>query len=403
MTDFSELTSNAVARNKGSLIRELLKLLRDPEIISFAGGLPDPAFFPADTISELYAKVLRNHPQAALQYGETEGARFFIAQLIKSLKENENIDIKEDQILVTSASQQALDLIGKAFINEGDDIVVARPSYLGALQAFNVYGANFNGVESDNDGVIPDSLNTVLDGIAARGKKCKFVYLVPDFQNPTGTTIPLRRRLEILEIVKKHKTILIEDSPYREIRFRGEAPETFFKLDKGEGNVVTLFTLSKTFAPGLRLGYIIGAGEILRSFVLLKQSMDLCTPPINQLVAAEYMAAGHLKPHVQKIVEAYRAKLAVMIKAFEDYMPEGVTWTHPEGGLFLWITVPEYMDLVDLFPKAVEKKVAYVVGTAFYYDESVRNTMRINFSYCSHEQIVEGVKRLAEMIKENMR
>lgn len=402
MTDYQNLLSDAVKRNKGSIIRELLKLVSNPDIISFAGGLPDPASFPAEKIKEIYGAVLEKYSVKALQYGETEGVDIFIKEIIKMLKATEDIDINEKQVQVISASQQGLDMIAKLFLNAGDDIVVTHPSYLGALQAFNVYGAKFHGAESDDNGVIPAGIEEKLKEIQAAGRKCKFVYLVPDFQNPTGTTIPEARRVEILNIIKKYNTVLIEDSPYREIRFRGVAPKTFFKLDSNEGNVITLFTFSKTFAPGLRLGFITGSEQIIRTLCLLKQSMDLCTPPINQYVAAEYMAQGLLPGHIKSVAEMYKNKLDIMLKALEEHMPAGVTWTRPEGGLFLWITAPKHMDMVALFPKAVEKKVAYVVGTAFYYDESVRNTMRINFSYSSPEQIVEGIKRLGELFKENI-
>jgi 2-aminoadipate transaminase len=338
-----------------------------------------------------------------LQYGATEGCKPLKQEIIKNLKAVENFDIAEEELLITSASQQALDMVGKLFVNPGDNILVTNPSYLGALQAFAVYGAKMDGIDSDDNGAIPASLEEKLAALKKQGKVCKFVYLVPDFQNPTGTTIPQERRVEILNILKKYGVILIEDSPYREIRFEGKAPDTFYKLDNGEGNVVGLYTFSKTFVPGLRLGYIVANKDLISRFVVLKQSMDLCTPAVNQLVAAEFMKEGLLAPHVKKIVEVYRKKRDAMLEALKKYMPEGVTWTRPEGGLFLWVEAPKNIDLDAMFPKAAAAGVAYVVGSAFYYDGSVKNAMRLNFSYATFDEIEKGVKRLGEVLKEEMK
>lgn len=402
MKDYSKIFSDVKNRAKGSVIRELLKLTHNPELISFAGGMPDPHKFPADKIKEIYCSILDNNATKALQYGETEGVKTLKEEWIKNLKTVEGLDIKMEQMLITSASQQALDMVGKAFVNPGDKVLVTNPTYLGALQAFGVYGADMEGFDSDDNGAIPEALESKLEEFKKKGVLCKFVYLVPDFQNPTGTTIPQERRVKILEILKKYNVLLIEDSPYREIRFEGKAPDTFLKLDKGEGNVLTLFTMSKTFVPGLRLGAIVGPEELIKFMVTLKQSMDLCTPPINQMVAGEYMKQGLLANHIKGIIELYKKKRDLMLETLEKEMPKGVTWTKPEGGLFLWVTLPKHMDTVAMFPKAIEKNVAYVIGSAFYYDGSVKNDMRLNFSYASEDEIKKGVKRLAEAIKESM-
>ena len=400
MKDYSHLYSDVTKRAKASAIRELLKVTAMPDVISFAGGLPDPKAFPSKDINKMFAVVLEKSPYAALQYGPTEGSARLKTELIKWLKESEKIDVHQDNLLVTCASQQALDMMGRLFINPGDNIVVTNPSYLGALQAFQSYDAHMVGADSDGDGVIPESLEKCLREIKAAGKTCKFVYLVPDFLNPTGITIPQERRLQILEIIKKYGTVLLEDSPYRAVRFEGKAPDTFYHLDEGKGNVITLFTFSKVFVPGFRLGYIAAPEEIIRKLVVLKQSMDLCTSEVLQLAAAEYVAGGYLAPHIKHVVSIYKIKRDYMLAALKKYMPAGVKWTEPDGGLFLWVECPKHIDTEKMFETALKNKVAYVVGSAFYHDGSVKNNMRLNFSYATHEEIDEGIKRLAAAIND---
>ena len=400
--NYNELFSQVVSRSKASAIRELLKVIAHPDIISFAGGLPDPDLFPTKEITDIMHDVLTTSPKQALQYGTTEGSLFLRQELVKLLKETEHISATPDNMMVVSASQQALDMTARLFVNPGDSIITASPTYLGALQAFQVAGADIVGAQSDECGVLAEDLETQLARLQAQGKKCKFVYLVPDFQNPTGTTIPEERRLKILEIVKKYNTFILEDSPYREVRFEGTAARTFYALDEGKGNVITMFTFSKVFVPGFRLGFILGPEEIIRKYVILKQAMDLCTSPILQLAAAEYLKRGLLLAHVKQIIAVYRAKRDLMLKTLAELMPNGVSWTRPEGGLFLWLTLPKHLNATELLPKAIENKVAFVAGVDFYPQGNVFNDMRLNFSYSTPEQIVEGLKRLAQTIKENL-
>lgn len=400
--NYNELYSHVVRRSKASAIRELLKVISRPEIISFAGGLPDPDLFPVNEVAGIMNQVVLEHPKESLQYGTTEGQDKLKTELIKLLQETESISAKAEQLLVVSASQQALDMAARIFVNPGDCIITAAPTYLGALQAFTVAGADIIGAESDGQGIIAQDLEKKLAALKAQGKQCKFVYLVPDFQNPTGTTIPENRRIEILEIVKKYNTFILEDSPYRQVRFEGKAPATFYALDKGQGNVITLFTFSKIFVPGFRLGYILGPEEVIRKFVILKQAMDLCTSPTLQLATAEYLRSGRLQAHIQKLISVYRQKRDLMLKTLSEVMPEGITWTHPEGGLFLWLTLPKHLNASELLHKAIENKVAFVAGVDFYPSLDVKNDMRLNFSYSTPEKIVEGLKRLAQTIKENM-
>lgn len=400
--NYNELFSRAIRRSKASAIRELLKVTAMPDIISFAGGLPAPELFPSEEVADVIATVMKNSSKEALQYGTTEGQNFFKTEIIKMLKETENISVEPSNILIVSAAQQALDMTARMFINEGDAIIAPRPTYLGALQAFQAAGADLIGADSDENGVIPADIERKLAQLHEQGRQCKFIYVVPDFQNPSGTTVPEERRLQILELAKKYHTFVLEDSPYRQVRFEGKTQRTFYELDKGQGNVLTMFTFSKVFVPGFRLGFIIGPKEVIAKFVILKQAMDLCSSPFLQLATAEYLRRGLLKKHIQEMISCYREKRDLMIKTLKEYMPQGVTWTHPEGGLFLWLTLPKHMNATELLPKSIEKKVSFVAGVDFYPECNVYNDIRLNFSYPSHEQIVEGLKRLAQAIKENM-
>ncbi len=400
--NYNHLFSSVVSRSKASAIRELLKVISRPGIISFAGGLPDPALFPTQEIQHIFDDILTTNAKEALQYGSTEGQDKLKQELVRLVKETENISITPEQILVVSASQQALDMSARMFVNPGDSIITACPTYLGALQAFQVAGADILGVASDHDGVLVDDLKAKLDLLKQQGKPCKFIYLVPDFQNPTGTTIPQDRREQILALAKEYNTFILEDSPYRQVRFEGTAPKTFYELDGGQGNVITLFTFSKIFVPGFRLGFIVGPEDVIRKFVILKQAMDLCSSPTLQLATAEFLRRGLLQNHIQRMIEVYRQKRDLMIKTLQECMPEGVSWTHPQGGLFLWLTLPKHMDATQLLPKAIENKVAYVAGVDFYPDGNVFNDVRLNFSYSTPEQMVEGLKRLAQTIKDNL-
>lgn len=398
--NYNELFSQVVYRSKASAIRELLKVIARPDIISFAGGLPDPELFPTRDVSAIMQDVLDESPKAALQYGTTEGFLALRQELVKLLKETEGITATPDQLVMVSASQQALDMTARLFVNPGDPIITACPTYLGALQAFHVAGAHIIGAASDDYGILAEDLEAKLARLKAAGKTCKFIYLVPDFQNPTGTTIPEERRVKILEIAKKYHTFILEDSPYRQVRFEGESPRTFYALDNGQGNVITMFTFSKVFVPGFRLGFIVGPEEVIRKYVILKQAMDLCTSPILQLATYEYLRRGLLMEHIKKIIASYREKRDLMLKTLAEYMPKEVSWTRPEGGLFLWLTLPKHVNATELLPKAIENKVAYVAGVDFYPDANVFNDMRLNFSYPTKEQMVEGLKRLAQTIKE---
>ena len=401
VSDLQSILSDAARGMKKSAIRELLKLTKDPEIISFAGGLPAPETFPIEELVEITNEVLREDGPKALQYGSTEGddkLRELIAELYKKM----GFDISIENVMITTASQQGLDLLAKIFINRGDKILVGLPSYLGGLQAFKAYGAELVGIEFDESGMRSDDLETKLAELKTTNDLPKFIYIIPDFQNPAGVTMPEKRRKEIIEIARKYDVLIIEDSPYKEIRFEGEHQESLYTLE-GRGQVINFGTFSKIFVPGFRIGWIIAYPEIIDKFVKAKQATDLCTSPFVQKIAAKYMEKGCFEINLNKTIQLYKEKKDIMMKAFEKYMPEGVTWTKPEGGLFLFITLPDYMDSEVLFQKAIKKKVAFVVGHAFYCNGKGRNTMRINFSYVPKELNEIGVKRLAEVIKAEMK
>ena len=401
VSNLQNIISEAAKGMKKSAIRELLKLTKDPEIISFAGGLPAPETFPIEELVEITSEVLREDGEKALQYGSTEGDDN-LRELIVELYKKMGFDITLENVMITTASQQGLDLLAKIFIDRGDKVLVGLPSYLGGLQAFKAYGADLLGIEFDEHGMRSDDLEAKLAELKAANDLPKFVYIIPDFQNPAGVTMPEKRRKEIIEIARKYDILIIEDSPYKEIRFEGEHQESLYALE-GNGQVINFGTFSKIFVPGLRIGWIIAHPEIIDRFVKAKQATDLCTSPFVQKIAAKYMEKGYFEANLKKTIQLYKEKKDIMMKAFEKYMPEGVTWTKPEGGLFLFITLPEYMDSEVLFKKAIEKKVAFVIGHAFYCNGKGRNTMRINFSYVPKEISEIGVKRLAEVIKAEMR
>ncbi len=391
---FSDMSKRA----KKSAIRELLKLTKEPGIISFAGGLPAPETFPVEELREVTDEVLKKEAAFSLQYGTTEGDDLLREQLVKRYQEM-GLKITKENLVITTASQQSLDFLGRVFINKGDKVIVEFPSYLGALQAFNAFGASPIGIPSDEHGMDPKLLEAKLAELAANGEQVKFMYIIPDFQNPSGVTMPEFRRKEIIEIAHKYHVLIVEDSPYRELRFEGEAQPTIYQLDK-EGTTITLGTFSKIFVPGFRIGWVIADPKIIDKFVTTKQSVDLCTPPFVQRIAARYMEKGLFSTKLGDIIKLYKHKKDLMMDCFEKYLPEGVKWTNPEGGLFLFVYLPEHMDAEKLFKIAIANKVAFVLGTVFYCDGSGKNTLRINFSYCSDEQIVEGVKRLGQAIRE---
>ena len=401
MEDLSEFYSASARVMSRSLIRELLKLTRAKNIISFAGGLPDPSTFPVDELKAITLAVLDREPQLALQYGPTEGDARLRDELVRWMAKD-GITVTRDQILITIGSQQGLDIVGRVFLDPGDVVIVERPSYMAALQVFRSYRAEMVGVEQDDDGLRPERLEETLASLARSGKRVKLLYAVPDFQNPSGVTLSGPRRQAVLDLARAHHLLVLEDSPYRELRFEGTAPPPLAALDR-DGRVIYLSTFSKTLCPGMRIAWIAARGEIIQSFVTAKQGMDLCCPAFTQAIAAEFCARGHLPERIPRITALYRRKRDVMLGALAREMPDGVTWTRPAGGLFLWVRLPEGMDAEQLLRPAVEEEgVAYVAGSGFHADGGGKNTLRLNFSFPSEANIDEGIRRLARLVRRRL-
>jgi 2-aminoadipate transaminase len=391
---------------KSSAIRELLKLTQRPEVISFAGGLPAAELFPIERFKDACNNVLSNQGAEALQYGPTEGYKP-LREMIAHNLQRYGILATADNVLLTSGSQQALDLIAKLLINRGDRILVEAPTYLGALQAFNVFGAEYVTVPIDHDGLRTECLEDALRSGP------KFMYILPNFQNPGGTTMSLERRIELVSLANKYGVPLIEDDPYGQLRYEGEHLPPLVMLDREHharddhyqlGNVIYLSTFSKTLAPGIRLGWIVAPPDVISKLVQLKQGADLHTSTFNQMITYEVAKDGFIDQHVRTIRKVYGERRDVMLKSLEEFFPEEVTWTHPAGGLFLWVTLPEGMDCHQLFKVAVKNDVAFVPGDCFFTGEGEgKLNMRLNFSYTNPEQIREGIRRLSIAIKAQMK
>jgi 2-aminoadipate transaminase len=392
---------------KSSAIRELLKVTQRPEVISFGGGLPAPDVFPVQRFEQACHKVLAEHGAMALQYGTTEGYQPLREMIARNLARY-GIIATADNVLITSGSQQALDLIGKLLINRGDRILVEAPTYLGALQAFGVYGAQYVPVPVDDDGLETEQLDSSLRAGP------KFMYVLPNFQNPSGVTLSEGRRHRLILLADKYGIPIVEDDPYGQLRYEGEHIAPLVVLDRENvrrdngftlGNVIYLSTFSKTLAPGIRLAWIVAPQDVIGKLVQLKQAADLHTSTFSQYVAYEVARDGFLDQHVKLIRQVYRERRDAMLKALDDYFPHEVTWTHPKGGLFLWVTMPRGTDSQALFRAALAEDVAFVTGDCFYpnNDQEGGRHMRLNFSHSQPEQIREGIRRLSVAVKMQVR
>lgn len=378
---------------KSSRIRELLKLTEQPDIISFAGGLPAPEHFPVQAITEISINILKSSGAQALQYATTEGylpLREFITKLI----ERSGIKAVPDDILITSGSQQGLSLSGELFLNPGDVVICEKPTYLGALNAFNAYQPKYAEINMDEEGMIIEEVEKAL----AENPKAKFIYTVPDFQNPTGRTISLKRRKKLVKLAAQYHVPIIEDNPYGALRFMGENQPAIKHFDE-EGWVIYLGTLSKIFCPGLRIGWICAAPEILREYNILKQGADLHSNTLGQMEAAEFMLNYDIEAHIAKIKETYLKRRQLMLDTMKAEFPASCKFTKPEGGLFTWVELPEGTDATEVLALALKEKVAFVPGEDFFANEPSRNYMRLNYSNASEENIITGVKRLAKVLK----
>ena len=386
---------------RASEIRELLKWATEPGVISFGGGMPDPRYFPYDDIREITDYIIREKGDKAFQYTKTEGVDELKEEILKFMaKRGTKVD-NINQILVTSGSQQALEILARIFMDPGDLVVVELPTYLAAIQAFRVYEPTFVGIPMDDNGMRTDILEEKLKKIYSEGKSVKLVYTVPTCQNPAGITMSNDRRKHLLELASKYDFLIIEDDPYSYFLFEKIDFRSIKSMDT-EGRVIYLSTFSKILIPGLRLGWSVASEEIITKMALAKQAIDLCSPAFCQYIAAEALKRGVVDKQIPLIKKVYKNKRDLMLEALEKYFPEGCRWTRPVGGMFIFAYLPEKIDTSLMLEKAKQKKVAYVPGRSFFVDGSGWNTMRLNFTFVNEEKIEEGIRRLAELIKEEL-
>lgn len=383
---------------KGSEIRELLKLTSQPDILSFAGGMPAPELFPVDEMIVASKTVLEESGRVALQYASTEGFPRLRQQIADRMLAKNNIHTDADHILVTSGSQQGLDFSARVFLNKGDVVLLESPSYLGAVNAFKACEPTFVEVPTDNGGMIMAELEKIL----ATTKNVKMIYVIPDFQNPTGRTWDLERRHQFMEIINKYEIPVVEDNPYGELRFEGDYLPALKSLDT-KGLVIYLGTFSKILAPGYRLGWVCAADEILAKYNFMEQAASLQASTIGQMETAKWIDMFDLDGHVNQIREVYKKRRTVMLDTLEKELPKCCSYTHPVGGLFAWVVLPEYMNAKELATKCLEKKVAFVPGGSFFPNGGHENTLRLNYSCMPEEKIVKGITLLCQTIKENLK
>ncbi len=400
MADVNRLYSDRAGKMRKSEIRELLKVTQDPEIISFAGGLPNPQSFPIDDLESVISSVLRQHGKTALQYGTTQGLR----ELRESIAERsckDGMNATTDDIIIVSGSQQGLDTVGKVFLNPGDTAIVGSPSYLGGINAFRSYESNLTGIPLDKDGMRIDLLEEKIKALLKDEIEPKFIYVIPTFQNPAGVIMPESRRKKLIDIANEYDLVIVEDDPYGKLRFDIDHVKPIKAFDD-EGRVIFLSTFSKILAPGFRLAWVVASDELKRKMIICKQALDLCTNTFTQFIADEFIRNGSLDLHIMKICEMYKPKRDIMMDSMEKYFPTGYVCNKPKGGMFAWATLPQGIDTETMFLDAIKAKVAYVHGKAFHVDGGGGRSMRLNFSYASNDQIKEGIKRLGAVIQKKL-
>lgn len=380
---------------KASEIREILKVAERPEYISFAGGLPAPELFPVEEIKEVCRIVLEEEGAKALQYSATEGYAPLRQWIAQRMNQRLGTSFDSENILITHGSQQALDLTGKVFLDEGDIVLCESPTYLAAISAFRAYGCEFAEVPTDDEGMVPEELDRILENT----KRVKLIYIIPDFQNPTGRTWSLERRKYLVEAATKHNVMIIEDNPYGELRFEGENLPSVKSFDQA-GSVLCYGTFSKTFCPGYRIGWVAGEKSVIEKYVLVKQGTDLQSNTLAQREIAKYLELYDIDEHIAIIREVYKRRKTIMVQAMEKEFPDGVTFTRPQGGLFAWVELPANVNARDVLEKSLEKRVAFVPGGSFFPNGGKENTFRVNYSNMPEERIIEGIKYLGETLKQ---
>ena len=392
MPDYNNIFSQDVASFFRSPVRDIFKKVDLNSIYSFAGGYPSAETFPLESIRQTMSEVIDKYGGKAFQYGATQG----VQELREAVAKRYGVAV--DRVQITSSSQQGIDVCTRILINPGDVILTSSPSYLGALQSFSSYRAKIVGISHNAD--IQEYKSAFVSEIkkaAEEGRTVKFLYMIPDFQNPSGESLTLEERKMLADLAEEYGFLIVEDSPYRELRYEGEHIPTIYSL--APDRVIHLGSFSKIFAPGFRLGWAIAHPDILDKIYVCKQSLDLCPPIFDQYVAAEFLESGRLDENLKKSVLLYKEKRDLLLSLLDEYMPEGVKWTRPEGGLFLFLTLPEGFDAVAFYDQALSAGVAYVAGEFFHPDRSGKNTMRLNFSFMSPEKIIAGIRLLAELLK----
>ena len=384
--------SQRAQKLQSSVIREILKVTMRPEIISFAGGLPSPATFPIDQMRAAFDKVLDSHGKVALQYGPTDGYAPLREWIANSLS-TDGAKIMPDQVMMTSGSQQGLDLLGKVLIDEGSKVLVETPSYLGALQAFSVYGPEFGSVPTDDHGLVPEA-------VAEVGHGARLLYALPNFQNPTGRTLSVERRVQLVETCARMGLPLIEDDPYGALSYKGEPLPKMLTMNPG--GVIYMGSFSKILTPGIRLGYIVAPVALTRKLEQAKQATDLHTAQLTQMAVYEVIKDGFLDRHIPEIRKLYADQCHAMLHALEQYFPARMQWTRPEGGMFIWVTLPEHIDASKLVDEAIAQHVAFVPGAPFYANDPAKNTLRLSFVTVPQDRIRTGVEILGKLIKSKM-
>jgi 2-aminoadipate transaminase len=386
---------------RASEVRELLKLLQMPDMISFAGGFPNPETFPAELIRRIVDDVLKKDGPQALQYGITEGYMPLREAVAERMKKK-GMKVSEENVLIVSGSQQVIDLTGKIFIDPKDTVVVTAPTYLTALTGWALYQPTFESMPLDENNMRMDVFEERMKKLAKRANPPVIVYALPNFQNPTGVTMPEKSRKKLVELASEYDFLVLEDDPYGELRYRGEHIPPIKAFDD-ENRVIYMSSFSKILAPGLRIGWVVADTEILKKLVIAKQSADVCANVLGQRIAHEYIVRGHVDVHVEKIKSIYSRKMSTMLSGMDEMMPEGISWTRPEGGMFLWVTLPEGMDSAELLKKALKKRVAFVTGKAFYVDpKDGSSTLRLNFTHPSDDMITEGLRRLGSVLNQEI-
>jgi len=400
LLDIKSFIANRVTLMESSEIREILELTEGKNVISLAGGLPDPKYFPTEELAEISSYIIKEYGSRALQYSITRGLREFRKEIANFMERTGTPGEMPYNIIVTSGSQQALNLLAQILVNPGDIVAVEKPTYLAAINEFKAFGARFEGIPIDDEGMRTDILEEKLKELKAEGKKVKVVYTVPTAQNPSGVSMSNDRRSHLLELAEEYDFLIIEDDPYSHFMFENVDIKRLRSMDKYR--VIYTSTFSKILAPGLRLGWVAAHPDIIDALEIAKQNADLHTPTFNQLLAAEALKRGVVDRHIPKVKEAYKKKRDTMLNALEKYMGGMARWTRPVGGLFIFVYLDENVDTKEMLPEALSAGVAYVPGSAFYVDGSGRNTMRLNFSFPSEEEIELGIQRLAEVVKRHV-